>query len=270
VNEFQPIFLENLRISIPGYSILRFAHHRHTQKSDLIEEHSHSHSQFLLYLRGQGIQTYDQKPIQVRRGSLLYFPAETTHGFIKSMKNPPLSLVINFKEKKKMKHQKREKMLPPARISEIESTLYRMMQNVDLHKTKDISTSSSILHIFSFLFSEIEEKKENNRMVYPVTEKIRRLLNDSTIIPKSPNEIARIAGDDLSSLNRKIRRESLLNLGTLLDEARQKKSFNGLKKENLSIAKIAWNCGFPDPNYFARWFRKKVGQSPRQWRNGNS
>ena len=44
----------------------------------------------------------------------------------------------------------------------------------------------------------------------------------------------------------------------------------GLKKESLPISKIAWDCGFADPNYFARWFRKKVGQSPRQWREGNS
>ena len=43
----------------------------------------------------------------------------------------------------------------------------------------------------------------------------------------------------------------------------------GLKKESLPISKIAWDCGFADPNYFARWFRKKVGQSPRQWREGN-
>ena len=70
MNEFQPIFLEDLKISIPGYSILRFAHHRHTQKSDQIEEHTHSYSQFLLYLRGQGIQIFNGEPIQVSRGVL--------------------------------------------------------------------------------------------------------------------------------------------------------------------------------------------------------
>ena len=53
MDKFQPLFWEDLRIAIPGYSILRFSHHRHTEKSDLVEEHTHTHSQLLLYLRGK-------------------------------------------------------------------------------------------------------------------------------------------------------------------------------------------------------------------------
>ena len=269
MNEFQPIFLENLRISIPGYSILRFAHHRHTQKSDLIEEHTHSHSQFLLYLRGQGVQTLNGEPIAVRRGTLLYFPPNTPHGFIKSIKSPPLSMVINFKEKGSTKWAANNKTLSPVKLSVLESILNHMIQSVDLHKAKSISVSSRILQIFSVLFNELESKKDEDRKVYPFTEKIRRLLRELPIIPKSPGEVAKLLGGDLSSINRKVRRETALNLGTILDETRQKKAYEALKKGNLPISKIAWDCGFTDPNYFARWFRKKVGQSPRQWREGN-
>jgi AraC family L-rhamnose operon transcriptional activator RhaR len=269
MNKFQPIFLEDLRISIPGYCILRLAHHRHTPKSDLIEEHTHSHSQFLLYLRGQGIQTFNDEPMPVRRGALLYFPPGTPHGFIKSMKSPPLSLVINFREDKTKQWRVKNKFLLPVRLSEVESILNQMIQSVDLHKAHSILASSKILQIFSLLFNELDEGDINNRTVYPVTEKVRRLLNELPVIPKAPNEIAKILEEDLSSINRKVRRESALNLGILLDEARQKRSYEGLKKENLPISKIAWDCGFADPNYFARWFRKKVGQSPRQWREGN-
>ena len=270
MNDFQPIFLENLRISIPGYSVLRLAHHRHTPKSDLIEEHTHSYSQFLLYLRGQGIQTYNGEPMPVRRGALLYFPPDTPHGFIKSMKSPPLSVVINFRENRTKKWKIKNKVLLPVRLSEVESILNQLIQSVDLPQAQSILASSKILQIFSLLFDELDEGNIINRAVFPVTEKVRRLLNELPIIPKAPNEIAQIFEEDLSSLNRKVRRESALNLGILLDEARQKRSYEGLKKECLLISKIAWDCGFADPNYFARWFRKKVGQSPRQWREGNS
>lgn len=34
----------------------------------------------------------------------------------------------------------------------------------------------------------------------------------------------------------------------------------------LPIAEIAWRCGYPDPGYFARVFRKHFGLSPVQWR----
>jgi len=114
---------------------------------------------------------------------------------------------------------------------------------------------------------ELEKKKE--RKVLPVTQKIRSLLQNLEIIPKSAGELASILDEELSSLNRKIRQESTLNLSTLLNEIRQNRAFDELKNPTLPISQIAWNCGFADPNYFARWFRKKVGQSPRQWRIGS-
>ena len=267
MDKFQPLFLENLRISIPGYSILRFAHHRHTEKSDQVEEHTHAYSQFLLYLRGQGIQTVNRKPLQVRRGSLLYFAPESTHGFVKSIKSPPLSLVINFKEKKLLSNPTEEKVMNPANLSDVEQILNQMIGSVDLTTTQTIQVSSDILKIFSILFDELENKGE--RKVFPVTQKIRNLLQNIEVIPKSAGELASLLEEDLSSLNRKIRLESSLHLSTLLNETRQNRAFKELKDPNLPISQVAWNCGFTDPNYFARWFRKKVGQSPRQWRMGS-
>ena len=202
--------------------------------------------------------------------SIALFSTGNTHGFIKSMKSPPSSMVINFKENEPTKWKANNKILSPIKLSEIENILNQMIQSVDLEKNSNISSASKILQIFSLLFNELEDTKNKNRKVYPVTEKVRRLLRELPIVPKSPGEIAKLVKEDLSSLNRKVRRESALNLGTLLDEIRQQRSYDGLKKENLPISKIAWDCGFTDPNYFARWFRKRTGQSPRQWRFGNS
>jgi AraC-like DNA-binding protein len=142
-----------------------------------------------------------------------------------------------------------------------------MIASVDLTPVQNIQLSSDILKIFSILLGELEKKKE--RKVLPVTQKIRSLLQNLEIIPKSAGELASILDEDLSSLNRKIRQESTLNLSTLLNEIRQNRAFDELKNPTLPISQIAWNCGFADPNYFARWFRKKVGQSPRQWRIGS-
>lgn len=36
------------------------------------------------------------------------------------------------------------------------------------------------------------------------------------------------------------------------------------------IAEIGWDCGFVDSGYFTRLFRKKYGQSPRQWRQARA
>jgi AraC-like DNA-binding protein len=266
VNHFQPIFLENLRISIPGYSILRFAHQRHTQSSDLIEEHRHPHCQFLLYLRGHGVQTTEANRMPVSRGSFLFFPPWVVHGFIKSMASPPISLVINFRQKEKKARYMEHRRLPPVILSRVESILHILPQSVNLTPAGEISTAAKILDIFSILSAELGSKTSSTREVYPLTDKIRRVLRAYGKSPSSPAEIASLLDEDLSSLNRKIRRESNLNLTTLLDERRQELAFTRLREKNARIAEVAWHCGFHDPNYFTRWFRKKVGQSPRQWK----
>ncbi|OYU98724.1 MAG: hypothetical protein CFE26_27090 [Verrucomicrobiales bacterium VVV1] len=33
-----------------------------------------------------------------------------------------------------------------------------------------------------------------------------------------------------------------------------------------SVAEAATRCGFEDPNYFARWFRRQTGKTPSRWR----
>jgi AraC-like DNA-binding protein len=35
----------------------------------------------------------------------------------------------------------------------------------------------------------------------------------------------------------------------------------------LSVGEIAFRCGFLDPGYFARAFRKRFGRTPREWRS---
>lgn len=38
------------------------------------------------------------------------------------------------------------------------------------------------------------------------------------------------------------------------------------RSASLPVAEIGWRCGFLEPGYFARLFRKRFGLSPRDWR----
>jgi len=266
--KLQPIFLEDLTLSFSGFKIQRFAHHKHSDQSDKISAHKHTHSQFLLYLRGRGIQTTDSGKHAVMRGSFLYFPPQTLHGFIKSMESPPLSLVFDFKEKKALGSKPIFKSLAPPVLSEIERTLHRMIQSTDLDHDKSPRMAAQILTLFAVLHDNLGQGNESTTRIHPVTSKVRRLLTDLPKAVGTPRELATLIREDLSSLNRKIRNESGLNLGTLLDERRLELSYAGLLTKELPISQIAWDTGFQDPNYFSRWFKKKVGQTPKQWQAG--
>jgi AraC-like DNA-binding protein len=42
-----------------------------------------------------------------------------------------------------------------------------------------------------------------------------------------------------------------------------------LKKSWLTVSSIAHDCGFADPAYFSRIFKKEFGLSPQEWREQN-
>ena len=51
-----------------------------------------------------------------------------------------------------------------------------------------------------------------------------------------------------------------------LTDVRLKKAVRLLEDTDDSIQEIAFACGFREPNYFSRIFRKKYGLSPREYR----
>ncbi|MBR4501468.1 MAG: PocR ligand-binding domain-containing protein [Clostridia bacterium] len=43
-----------------------------------------------------------------------------------------------------------------------------------------------------------------------------------------------------------------------------------LKQPALSLAEVAWQCGYPDYNYFFTVFKRETGCTPRAWRSGRA
>jgi AraC-like DNA-binding protein len=83
--------------------------------------------------------------------------------------------------------------------------------------------------------------------------------------PAGLGKIARELGYHPDHLSRKLKRESGLGLRALRDRVRLEAAQAALRTAP-SVAEAASQCGFEDPNYFARWFRRQTGQTPRRWR----
>jgi AraC-like DNA-binding protein len=49
---------------------------------------------------------------------------------------------------------------------------------------------------------------------------------------------------------------------------RIQKALAMLETAQIPIKEVGLRCGFADPNYFARFFRKAIGISPRACRQG--
>ena len=57
-----------------------------------------------------------------------------------------------------------------------------------------------------------------------------------------------------------------ISLSNCLSQARLAKALEYLSFERMSIHNIAINLGFSDQNYFSRWFKQLIGESPTDYR----
>ncbi len=77
-------------------------------------------------------------------------------------------------------------------------------------------------------------------------------------------EFAKLSENHLSTL---FREEAGINFLQYLNAYRINKAVELMKKEGLNISEIAISCGFPTPGYFAKIFKRFLGQSPTQYRD---
>ncbi|MDA3963547.1 MAG: AraC family transcriptional regulator [Planctomycetota bacterium] len=76
-------------------------------------------------------------------------------------------------------------------------------------------------------------------------------------------------GVSTGHLNLLARRHLGCGLQRWIEDRRIELARRLLRDPYRDIAAVAMDCGYQDPNYFARVFRKRIGCSPGQWRRGD-
>lgn len=258
---FQPILLKDLSIELPSAKITRLAMNRHMPKVEDIVDHDHDFDQFLLYLRGSGIQRIGESTISVRRGSLIFLPKKQRHGFQKLQSQKPVCLAIDLRIDSRNDWPTITELLPEA-LAEIELCLNRLSKK---RKRTEFSNASDVLKILQ-IFEDNQSSKGRNHSG-PHTRAVKNWITAQGLANSmTPASIALGCGTTVDQLNRRLKRESGITLGSLLASIRFQKADQLLKNTPQSIGEIAEKIGFLDQNYFARWFKKQCGLSPSEWR----
>ena len=103
--------------------------------------------------------------------------------------------------------------------------------------------------------------------IHPVLQKAVNLIHTRLNDLPAVNEIARLAGISPSHLNLLFRKNFGTGVSEYVISMRLEKAKLLLQNPYLNIAETAVMCGFNDPNYFSRLFRKKTGKTPGEYRN---
>ena len=98
--------------------------------------------------------------------------------------------------------------------------------------------------------------------VQKALDKIKGRIQD----PPTLAELASFSGLSRTYFSYVFKEVTGMKLQDYLVAARLDKAKELLKHIDLKIKQIAHKGGFRDPNYFCRTFKKKIGESPTNWR----
>ncbi|WP_026231639.1 hybrid sensor histidine kinase/response regulator transcription factor [Neolewinella persica] len=84
----------------------------------------------------------------------------------------------------------------------------------------------------------------------------------------SVEDLAREVHLSRSQLHRKLHQLVDMHTTRFIRSVRIQQARTLLRESSLTIAEIAYDCGFRDPDYFSRVFREEIGRTPSAYRNG--
>lgn len=98
---------------------------------------------------------------------------------------------------------------------------------------------------------------------------VQSVVINNLQLPVTVADIARAAHITPNHFSLIFRRQTGATFSDFLAEKRFERATERLQDLTLSIAEVARQSGFSDPNYFAKVFHKRTGQSPREWREND-
>ena len=104
--------------------------------------------------------------------------------------------------------------------------------------------------------------------VAAVSERFLQLVFERDKTPLSVSEYADILGVTPNYLNKTVKNRTRRTAIDWIEIARLNIAKMLLKDPGIPIADVSARTGLPDQSYFSRFFKKKTGQTPSEFRNG--
>ena len=232
--------------------------------STYIEPHTHDVSEIILVTEGEGVRTVDNAQLSFHPGSIIIIPPNVPHQshsggeymeiFIQA--DQPIPLAGN---------SNRDVIVLEDDEENAVSTLMKMMLYRYIKGEKNDPTLSLMFDLVIQLLSEKCAALQRD----PVVEDVCRLLalhyNDPQL---SVSALLETTGYNKDHIRRRFISVRGITPSEYLTQLRIKHAKRLLKRKNelqLSVADIGEMCGYYDPHYFSRIFKKETGVTPEKY-----
>ena len=232
--------------------------------STYIEPHTHDVSEIILVTEGEGVRTVDNAQLSFHPGSIIIIPPNVPHQshsdgeymeiFIQA--DQPIPLAGN---------SNRDVIVLEDDEENAVSTLMKMMLYRYIKGEKNDPTLSLMFDLVIQLLSEKCAALQRD----PVVEDVCRLLalhyNDPQL---SLAELLESTGYNKDHIRRRFIAACGVTPSEYLTSLRIEHAKRLLKRKNelqFSVADIGEMCGYYDPHYFSRIFKKEAGVTPEKF-----
>lgn len=244
--------------------------------------HFHFKPEVFLQLQGHTNFTFPRETMRVNAGDLCVVPAGLPHKEeVSGSRDAEFrNLVIGFYSHAVSLHFAREVAPTKPDIEVIEFfdapdlDIYLTLTNhlVQVHHTHTPARRQMLKgHMISLLGMLLNLLKTSSDSlnqdigkVFWVKWLVREQLSNTKLNVKGIAETLQCSADYLSHLFHEATGERLIHY---IQRIRVEGAARALQNTHLYVSEIAWSCGFADPAYFARVFKKFTGMSPQDYRS---
>ena len=162
-------------------------------------------------------------------------------------------------------------MLPvSARMKE----LHRM--GIEASQSSGVGAADLLAALGRTLFQEYvyqAHRQTRDRPLHPAVLRARDFMDRNATTPMNLSDIANEARLTPQHLTRLFRKDMGQTPVRYLWVLRARKGLQMLRRSGLSVAEVAFTCGYENPNHFSRHIKEQFGASPSElreqhWRSG--
>ena len=259
------------------HKIIRLAYIDKSQDWKILLHSHDDHCEIIYVESGKGEYTIDQKQYSIKAGDIILINSRVGHVQISDPDEPLISWNLAI-QTCRTEWLSENQLIPNDVIPVLSSgneeplikMLYHQLYFEGLHKPTGFEAAA-------LLYAELirlnacrmalanEEKLPRHRKALP--EQIKGYIDDHYNEKITLDEIADHFFINKYHIIHMMKKEYGISPIDYLVSRRIGEAQNMLNTTPLSVAEIAASVGYPDKNYFARVFRKRVGMSPIEFRN---
>lgn len=241
--------------------------------------HFHSQPEFFFHISGKIRLKFPESKLTLNAGEVLMIPSWLAHSERSPCYKQTLTMVVAMNLSEISWHF--AKTITPSSYETFGShyisspkanTLIKMCEELT-HLRRDSSRydrfvgnamTVSILHLMEDIISAGGKQPDS---VNHKVSSCRQLINSNLANPNlNVQYLAGRLGCNADYLSHLFMENAGVPLTEFINTRRIQVAINLLNSENMNISEVAYACGYSDPGYFSRMFRKLTGKSPAEFR----